>query len=70
MSNNKLPAFLHTTDGLGAFNSTCPFCFQVITTRIHESDLTTDEATHLCSEMILNDTLDYFRSHLDPLEPK
>jgi hypothetical protein len=58
------PVFRHRRNPHGAFYSACPACFDVISTRVHETDLVTDEAKHSCNELILNDTLNYFRSHL------
>lgn len=64
MSDKKNPAFLRRTNDYGEFESVCPACFNVISTQSEETDLAAEEAKHLCSEMILNETLDYFRSHL------
>ncbi len=64
MSSEKPPVFLRRINEYGEYESACPACFDVISTRAREADLEQDEANHRCSEMILNETLDYFRSHL------
>jgi hypothetical protein len=64
MSSKKPPAFLRRINDRGEFESACPACFDVISTQADETGLAADEANHQCSEMILNETLDYLRSHL------
>lgn len=64
MSRTKPPVFLRRINEFGEFESVCPACFDVISTRAREADLEKDEVNHRCDEMILNETLDYFRSHL------
>jgi hypothetical protein len=56
--------FLRGINEFGIFESLCPGCFKVVSLQAHESDLAADETAHLCKDLILKETLDYFRSHL------
>jgi hypothetical protein len=55
-------AFTHRRNKLGVFESVCPACFDVISTQVDEASLAPPELAHRCSEMILQENLDYFRS--------
>jgi hypothetical protein len=58
------PGFLRRVKECGAIESACPACFEVVSTQQSATDVASDEANHRCGELILKETLDYFRSHL------
>jgi hypothetical protein len=62
MSKIEGTVFLHRVDEYGVFESACPGCFEVISRQMSETALAADEERHLCSELILRDTLDFFRT--------
>lgn len=62
MASDGRTVFVHRVDEFRVFESVCPACFGVISRHMNESQLLADEETHLCKEMILNKTLDYFRT--------
>ena len=64
MSLEKRPQFQHHKREDSIWEAVCPGCFMTVSTQPCEIDLDSDEEKHLCSELILNDLLDYFRSHL------
>jgi hypothetical protein len=64
ISSEKQPVFLRRINEDGVFESICPACFDVVSTQTDEADVAREEAGHRCSEMVLKETLDYFRSHL------
>lgn len=64
MSLEKHAQFHHHKREDDLWEAVCPGCFMRVSMQCCEIDLEPDEEKHLCSELILIDLLDYFRSHL------
>ena len=63
-SHQRPHKFLRRVNELGEIESACGACFEVISRQIDEAEVDRDEAKHLCKEMILHETLEYFRMNL------
>jgi len=63
MPGQNRTGFLHRINKDGAYETVCVACMKVISKQATETELEADEATHraLCSELMLNEALDYFR---------